>query len=249
MDWFRVSDKVAAVFGAISVGLYLAAIAITPAPAPDSESPGVALIHYATVHRSQLLASFLLFAVGLAVLMVFAAGIYRIIRRKERNDGWLAMASLASVVASAGIFGAGTALFMVVAYRPGTDPAVVRAFWDAGWLAYNTAGLGFSAWIAIVVAATLSLQGAAAVDCMDRGARGADRLRRSVRREGRNGPVLSAGLVRPGRGSDFRCVASRRLSSHLAINLRGDHLTTGQGVTSRNRPDSSRSRISRQSAS
>ena len=156
MDWFRVSDKVAAVFGAISVGLYLAAIATTPAPTPDSESPGVALIHYATVHRSQLLASFLLFAVGLAVLMVFAAGMYCIIRRKERNDGWLAMASLASVVASAGIFGVGTVLFMVVAYRPGTDPAVVRAFWDAGWLAYNTAGLGFSAWIAIVVAATLT---------------------------------------------------------------------------------------------
>ena len=156
MDWFRVSDKVVAVFGAISVALYLAAIAITPVPAPDSESPGVELIHYATVHRSQLLASYLLFAVGLAVLMVFAAGIYRIIRREEGNDGWLAMASLASVVASAGTFGAGTALFMVVAYRPGTDPAVVRAFWDAGWLAYNTAGLGFSAWIAIVVAATLS---------------------------------------------------------------------------------------------
>ena len=88
--------------------------------------------------------------------MVFAAGMYCIIRRKERNDGWLAMASLASVVASAGIFGVGTVLFMVVAYRPGTDPAVVRAFWDAGWLAYNTAGLGFSAWIAIVVAATLT---------------------------------------------------------------------------------------------
>lgn len=156
VDWFRVSDKVAAVFGAISVGLYLAAIAITPAPTPDSESPGVALIHYATVHRSQLLASFLLFAVGLAVLMVFAAGMYCIIRRKEGNDGWLAMASLASVVASAGIFGVGTALFTVVAYRPGTDPAVARAFWDAGWLAYNTAGLGFSAWIAIVVAATLT---------------------------------------------------------------------------------------------
>ena len=60
------------------------------------------------------------------------------------------MASLASVVAGAGIFGAGTALFMVVAYRPATDPAVVRAFWDAGWLAYNTAGFAFVAWIVIV---------------------------------------------------------------------------------------------------
>ena len=56
-----------------------------------------------------------------------------------------------------GIFGA-TQRAVVVGgrYRPDTDPAVARAFWDAGWLAYNTAGLGFSAWIAIVVAATLT---------------------------------------------------------------------------------------------
>ena len=84
------------------------------------------------------------------MIVVFAAGLYRIIRRAEGDDGWLAMASLASVVAGAGIFGAGTAMFMVVAYRPATDPAVARAFWDAGWLAYNTAGFGFIAWIAIV---------------------------------------------------------------------------------------------------
>ena len=64
------------------------------------------------------------------------------------------MASLASAVAGAGIFGAGIALFMAVAYRPATDPAVVRALWDAGWLAINTAGFGFSVWIAIVAIAT-----------------------------------------------------------------------------------------------
>ena len=147
--------KAVAVFGGISVVAYLVAIALTPTPAPDSGSPGVELVHYATVHRSQLLASFLLFALGLAVLTVFAAGLHRIIRRAEDKDDWLAMASVASVVAGAGIFGAGTAMFMVVAYRPATDPAVARALWDAGWLAYNTAGLGFSAWIAIVAVATL----------------------------------------------------------------------------------------------
>ena len=64
-------------------------------------------------------------AVALAVFMIFAAGLHRIIRRGEDQDGWLATASLASVVAGAGIFGAGTALFMIVAYRPATDPAVV----------------------------------------------------------------------------------------------------------------------------
>ena len=57
-------------------------------------------------------------------------------------------------VAGAGIFGAGLALFMVVAYRPAVDPAVARAFWDGGWLAINIAGFGFTAWIAIVAVAT-----------------------------------------------------------------------------------------------
>ena len=151
-------NKAVAVFGGISVALYLAAIALTPAHAPDSGSAGVEIVQWATAHRSQLLASYLLFAVGLAVLMVFVAGLHRIIRRAEGKDGWLAMASLASAVAGAGIFGAGTALFMVVAYRPATDPDVARALWDAGWLAYNTAGFGFSAWIAIVAVATLRHQ-------------------------------------------------------------------------------------------
>ena len=102
-----------------------------------------------------MLASYLLIALGLAVLVVFAAGLYRVIRRAEDEHGWLAVASLASAVLGAGIFGAGTALFMVVAYRPATDPAVARAFWDAGWLAYNSAGFAFVAWIAIVAVATL----------------------------------------------------------------------------------------------
>ncbi len=147
--------KAAATFGGISGVVYLVAISLTSRHAPDSGSPGGQIVRYATVHRSQLLASYLLFAVGLAVLMVFAAGLYRIVRRAEGQDGWLAMASLASVVAAAGVFGAGTAMFMVVAYRPSTEPALARAFWDGGWLAYNTAGFGFSAWIAILAGATL----------------------------------------------------------------------------------------------
>lgn len=145
-----------AVFGGISVGLYLAAFVLTPGNAPNSDSPGVRIVHWASLHRTQLLASQLCFALALVVFMVFAAGLYHIIRRGEGQDGWLAMASLASVVVGAGIFGAGTALFMVVAYRPATDPAVVRALWDGGWLAYNSSGFAFGAWIAIVATAALT---------------------------------------------------------------------------------------------
>ena len=148
--------KAVAACGVISMVAYLVAFAIVSADAPDSGSAGVQIAEYASDHRSELLAAYLLLALGLAVLMVFAAGVYRIITPGDDagEGGWLAMASLASAVAAAGIFGAGTALFMTVAYRPATDPALVRALWDAGWLAWNTAGFGFSAWIAIVAIAT-----------------------------------------------------------------------------------------------
>ena len=148
--------KAVAVCGVISMVGYLVGFALISADAPDSGSPGVQIADYASDHRSELLAAYLLLALALAVLMVFAAGVYRMIRQAEGagEGGWLAMASLVSAVAGAGIFGAGTALFMTVAYRPATDPAVVRALWDAGWLAWNTAGFGFSAWIAIIAIAT-----------------------------------------------------------------------------------------------
>jgi hypothetical protein len=142
-------------FGLLTVALYLTAIGLLPRGAPGSVAGGAEVGAYAAAHRSQLLASYLILAMGLAVLLVFAAGLHRVIRRAEPEEGWLAMASVASAVGGAGIFGVGTALFMVVAYRPATDPAVVRAFWDAGWLAYNIAGFGFVAWIAIITVATL----------------------------------------------------------------------------------------------
>jgi hypothetical protein len=147
--------KAVAVVGGIAVAMYLTAFALLPMDAPDSASRGQEIIAYASVHRSQLLASYLILALGLAVLMMFVAGLYRIIRRAEPDDGWLAIASVASAVGGAGIFGAGIALFMVVAYRPTTDPAVVRAFWDGGWIALNIAGFGFVAWMVIITAATL----------------------------------------------------------------------------------------------
>lgn len=128
-DSFDLNDEAVA----ISAVAYLGAIALTPPHAPDSESPGARIVHYATVHRGQLLASDLLFALGV-VGMVFAAGLYGILGGVESEDGWPAPASLASAVAGAGIFGGGTALFMVVAYRPATDPALARRFGTpAGW--------------------------------------------------------------------------------------------------------------------
>ena len=148
--------RVVAASGAIAALLFLAAFGLSPGSTLDSGSSGVQIARYATVHRSQILAGDLLIALGLPVLMIFAAGLYRIVRRAEGEDGWLAMAALASAVAGAGIFGASTAVFMAVAYRPAADPAVVRALWDVGWMAYNSAGFAFSAWIVLVTVSTLT---------------------------------------------------------------------------------------------
>ena len=136
--------------------LFFSAWALSPAGALDSRSSGAQILRCAADHRDQLLAGDLLVAMGLPVLIIFAAGLYRMMRRAEGEDGWLAMAALASAVAGAGIFGAGTAVFLAVAYRPGTDPAVVRTLWDVGWMAYNSCSFAFSAWIVIVTVSTVT---------------------------------------------------------------------------------------------
>ena len=149
--------RAVAACGLISMAAYLVAFALASADAPDSGSAGLEIAAYARDHRGELLAAYLLLALGLTMVIIFAAGVYRITRQDDDagEGGWLAMAALASAIAGAGIFGAGTALFMAVAYRPETDPDLVRALWDAGWLAINTAGFGFSAWIAIIAISTL----------------------------------------------------------------------------------------------
>ena len=149
------SSSATALFGAVSAAFVLIAFALTPAGALTSGSSGASISRYVSGHRDQLLASDLLLSLGLVLLMVFAAGLYRMMRAAEDGDGWLAAASLTTVVSAAGIFGAGTAVFMAVAYRPATDPAVARALWDVAWLAYNSAGFGFAVWIVIVTAATV----------------------------------------------------------------------------------------------
>ena len=96
------NDKPLAIVGLATVVVYLGAFGLTPPGSPNSASSGAQIVRYATAHRDQLLASYLLFAVGVPLLMIFAAGLYRLIRRAERATGWLAIASLATVIAGAG---------------------------------------------------------------------------------------------------------------------------------------------------
>ena len=150
--------KTVAVLAGISFLLYTVAVALTPTHAPNSGSPGLRIAHYVAIHRQRLLIGDLLIAAALAMLMVFAASVYRLMRRAEDRDSWPAIAGLASAVAGAGLFGAGTAAFMTAAYRPGAAPGVLRALWDFGWLSYDSAGFAFAIWVAVVAAAALRLR-------------------------------------------------------------------------------------------
>ena len=149
------SNRAVMVFGLLTVAMYLTAIALLPMDAPDSASSGEEIVAYASAHRSQLLASYLIFAMGLAVLLVFAAGLYRIIRRAEPEDGWLAMArSRARSAAQGSSAPASRCSWSLPTGRPLIRPWFARSGMPAG-SAYNIAGFGFVAWIAIITIATL----------------------------------------------------------------------------------------------
>ena len=199
------------------------------AHAPDSGSTGAEIVRWAADHRSQLLASYLLFAAGLAVLMVFAAGLHRIIRSAENKDGWLATASSGErgrrrwdlwcrhravhgrCVPPSHRSGCGTGVMgrrlAGVQHRGVRVQRVDRDHHRSHAPRPRTAGL----------------------DGMDRGTCGADRLRRSVRGEGGNRCVFSPGLVRAGRRLYLRCLANRHVSRCVAIDPHpsGESLTAG----------------------
>ena len=142
-----------AIMGGLAVVLYVIAFGITPTHAPNSGTPAVNIVHYAAVHRGTLLVSELLLGAALAATVLFGAAIYRMMRRLEAPQGWLAVGGVVALAAGAGVFGAGIALLMTATYRP--DLNVIRALWDAGWIVLNSSGFLFGAWITIVALGTL----------------------------------------------------------------------------------------------
>ena len=78
-----------AISGVVTGAMYLTAFALLPTDAPDSAAPGGELVAFASGHRARLLGAYLILAAGLAVLMIFVAGLYRIIRLpRARTAGW-----------------------------------------------------------------------------------------------------------------------------------------------------------------
>ena len=147
-------DRTVMAFGLLTVAMYLTAIALLPMHAPDSSATGAEVTVYAASHRSQLLASYLILALGLAVLLA--------LRRRaashhptRRTRGRLARDGIGG---ERGRRGRDLRRrYCVVHGRrlpAGRRSGSGSAFWDAGWLAYNIAGFGFVAWIAVITVAT-----------------------------------------------------------------------------------------------
>ena len=137
--------------------------------------------------------------------------------RARASDGWLAMASVASVVAGAGIFGAGTAHVHGRRLPTGHGSRC-----RAGVLGRRLAGLQLRGLRVRRLdrdrrRGRAQAPSAAAMDGVDRGPDGTDQLRRSVRGQGGNRSVLAAGLVRAGRRPHLRRVAPRPLDGGLAV--------------------------------
>ena len=141
-------------FGGIAVILYIAAFAMVPSGAPDSGSSGIQIYGYEAANRHRLLGSALVLLAAVALLTLFAASLYRVFRKAEGGDGWLATAGLASFLVAAAMFAMGCVALLTAVYRP--DPNTARAFTDLGWIGFNSSGFLFGAWIMIISAATLN---------------------------------------------------------------------------------------------
>ena len=119
--------------------------------------------------------------------------VYRIIRRAEGKDGWLAMASLASVAPAPGSSVPAPRLFMVVAYRPATiRPSRGRSGTPAGWPT-TPPGLRLARGSRSSPPPRSAAPSAAAMDRLDRGPGSADQPRRSARRQAGTGAFSPQG--------------------------------------------------------
>jgi hypothetical protein len=140
-----------------SVLLIIVALVLTPAHAPNSASAGATIAHYFGAHRSTLLLGYFLSALSVLPLIVFIAALYRPLRRAEGDDGWVALTALIGGVVVAALFFVSTSMWATVAYRPGQDPAILRALTDAGWITVafsEVAGATFIGAISIAVLRT-----------------------------------------------------------------------------------------------
>ena len=140
--------RLIAVSGVVfSVVLLIVGLALTPAHAPNSISAGATIAQYVGAHRGELLLSYFLTALSVLPFFVFIAALYRLMRRAEGDDGWVALTALMGGIVGAALFFVSSSLWATVAYRPGQDPAILRALTDASWITVAFSEVAFATFI------------------------------------------------------------------------------------------------------
>jgi hypothetical protein len=144
----RGGARLIAVSGVVfSVVLLIVGLALTPAHAPNSISAGATIAQYVGAHRGELLLSYFLTALSVLPFFVFIAALYRLMRRAEGDDGWVALTALMGGIVGAALFFVSSSLWATVAYRPGQDPAILRALTDASWITVAFSEVAFATFI------------------------------------------------------------------------------------------------------
>jgi hypothetical protein len=129
MNW----ERWARAAGAIFAGLTVASL-IVGGDAPKVSDSTQDLISYYDGHRGKVLASFLLFGLGIVFLLWFAATLANLLR--ESGEGRVGSTVIAMATAFATLQLALTAVAAVLAYSVagGTDTGVLKALFDLQWV-------------------------------------------------------------------------------------------------------------------
>jgi hypothetical protein len=140
------SRRIAGLAGIAFVVLFLVAfVGLTPTDGvPDSGDTPQKVAAYVQEHRNTLLAGYAVLALSGLAIILFIAGLLVTLRRDGAETLWVVTAAVGGLI-SGGTFLAGLALLEASAFRPASDPQIQQALRDAGFLAFNTSGIGLAA--------------------------------------------------------------------------------------------------------
>jgi hypothetical protein len=140
------STRVLGLAGIAFVVLFLVAfIGLTPSDGlPDSGDTPDKVASYIREHRNTLLASYAVIALAGLAIIVFVGALLVAMRRAGADTLWVVVAAVGGIV-SGGTFLAGVALLEASVFRPASDPQIQQALRDAGFMAFNTSGIGLTA--------------------------------------------------------------------------------------------------------
>jgi hypothetical protein len=132
----RVTVAWARIAGYAGVGAFVLLVAgalVAPLwDAPDTTAPAAQVSSYFQEHRGQIIAALFLYSLGMGFFLVFAAGLWGLLRESEPGPGVVSAAFAFGAVALAALVLAGFVPYAVMAYRS-LDPALAHPLRDLGF--------------------------------------------------------------------------------------------------------------------